>query len=257
MPELSEVIRDYVDRVAPHVTIEDVRALTGRDDTAPAGRPKRRRVRIGLAVAGIVLAVALVALVASGSAPPNNSSKGSFHAAAQNRAGIGRRGQVSAGDITLAALTGVPQNELVPAPDPADPGWSCKIAQSTQYVLPVPLSELKAMPLSQAEAEIANVPKSKIWGLTCFWTTSTAPKTPGPLQAIKSYACNITAGSPPTTLPSNASDGLQPCSSNSGDPYAASNQSVTDQLFQSLGWGSPSWLSSQTPLSETENDRNH
>jgi hypothetical protein len=231
-----------------------------RDSSTPAvetlmvGRSRRTLAIVGAGGLIVVLALAVV-LVATASGPPNNSSKGSFHAvAAPNQSAIGHRDQLSAADTaTLAALTSVPQNELVSTPDPADVGWSCKIALNTLFELPVPFSELKAMPPSQAEAELANVPKTQLWGVTCLWSTSTPPTTPGPLQAIKSSACNVTAGSPPTTAPSNASDGLQPCSG-SGDPNAASNQAALDQLFQSLGWGLPSWLTGHTPTSAKESN---
>jgi hypothetical protein len=60
VPELSEMIRDHVDAVAPHVTLEDVWALTRTGHSTPAATPQRR-VRMGLAVVATAIALALVA----------------------------------------------------------------------------------------------------------------------------------------------------------------------------------------------------
>ena len=75
MPELSEMIRDHVDAVAPHVTLEDVWALTLRDRAAPAAKP-RRHIRVRFAVVATVLAVALVAtLLMLPTGSPQSSAK--------------------------------------------------------------------------------------------------------------------------------------------------------------------------------------
>src|SRR5580658_5912364 len=55
------MIRDYADAVVPHVTVEDVWALTERDRVAPLAKAGRRRVRMGVVVVAAALAVALVA----------------------------------------------------------------------------------------------------------------------------------------------------------------------------------------------------
>jgi hypothetical protein len=83
MPELSEMIRGHVDAVAPHVTLEDVWARTGRAPaTRPAG-PRRRRVRVGLIVSAAALAVALVAvLVIVTAASPQSSAAATLNQAA-------------------------------------------------------------------------------------------------------------------------------------------------------------------------------
>lgn len=83
MPELSEMIRDYVDAVAPHVTLEDVRARTGGDHAAPAAKPRRRRTRVGSAVAATALAMALVAalLIVSTGSPQSSAAATLNHAA--------------------------------------------------------------------------------------------------------------------------------------------------------------------------------
>lgn len=84
MPELSEMIKDYVDGVAPHVTLEDVWALTGGDRSAPAAKPRRRRVRVGVVVVVALLAAALVAallIVPTGS--PGSSAAATLNEAAQ------------------------------------------------------------------------------------------------------------------------------------------------------------------------------
>jgi hypothetical protein len=61
MPELSEMIRDHVDAVAPQVSLDDVSALIERGAAAaPSGRTRRRRVRVALVVAATTLVVALV-----------------------------------------------------------------------------------------------------------------------------------------------------------------------------------------------------
>ena len=60
MPELSEMIRDHVDAVAPHVTLEDVWARTGGTPAARSVGPRRRRHRAGPTMAAAALAAALV-----------------------------------------------------------------------------------------------------------------------------------------------------------------------------------------------------
>lgn len=84
MPELSEMIRDYVDAVAPHSTLEDVWALTGSDRAAPAAKPNRRRVRVGLAIAATALAVALVvALLIVPTGSPESSAAATLNGVAR------------------------------------------------------------------------------------------------------------------------------------------------------------------------------
>ena len=57
MPELSEMIRDHVDAVAPHVTLEDVWARTGGHPRRSFGRAeKAASSRAGVAVAAVALA---------------------------------------------------------------------------------------------------------------------------------------------------------------------------------------------------------
>ena len=83
MPELSEMIRDHVDAVAPHVTLDDVWARTGGTPTAPSVGPRRRRHRAGLTVAAAALAAALVvALVIVTTAPPQSSAAAALNQAA-------------------------------------------------------------------------------------------------------------------------------------------------------------------------------
>jgi hypothetical protein len=56
------MIKDYVDAVAPHVTLEDVWTRTTKDRAASrAAEPRRRRVRVGVAVVAVALVVAVVA----------------------------------------------------------------------------------------------------------------------------------------------------------------------------------------------------
>jgi hypothetical protein len=60
MPELSEMIRDHVDAVAPQVSLDDVSALIERGAAATLSGPRRQRVRVALVVAATTLVVALV-----------------------------------------------------------------------------------------------------------------------------------------------------------------------------------------------------
>ena len=74
MPELSEMIRDYVDAVAPRISLDDVRERMERRSDASAVRPERRHASVALVVAAAALALALVAtllIVPTGSPPPS------------------------------------------------------------------------------------------------------------------------------------------------------------------------------------------
>src|ERR1700728_1493478 len=84
MPELSEMIRDHVNAVAPHVTLEDVWARTSGTFAARSAGPKRRsHRRAGLAVAAVALAGALVAvLVIVTAASPQSSAAATLNRAA-------------------------------------------------------------------------------------------------------------------------------------------------------------------------------
>ena len=84
MPELSEMIRDHVDAVAPHVTLEDVWARTSGTFAARSAGPKRRsHRRAGVAVAALALAGALVAvLVIVTAASPQSSAAATLNRAA-------------------------------------------------------------------------------------------------------------------------------------------------------------------------------
>jgi hypothetical protein len=83
MPELSEMIRNHVDAVAPHVTLEDVWARTGGTPAARSVGPRRRPHRAGLAVVAAALAVALVvALALVTTASPQSSAAATLNQAA-------------------------------------------------------------------------------------------------------------------------------------------------------------------------------
>jgi hypothetical protein len=74
VPELSEMIRDYVDAVAPRISLDDVRERMERGSDASAVRPERRHASVALVVAAAALALALVAtllIVPTGSPPPS------------------------------------------------------------------------------------------------------------------------------------------------------------------------------------------
>jgi hypothetical protein len=76
------MIRDHVDAVAPHVTLDDVWALTQTDRTTFSAKPKRR-VRVGLAVVAAAFAVALVAtlLIPADGTPQSSAAATLDHAA--------------------------------------------------------------------------------------------------------------------------------------------------------------------------------
>jgi len=84
MPELSEMIRDHVNAVAQHVTLEDVWARTSGTFAARSAGPKRRsHRRAGVAVAAVALAGALVAvLVIVTAASPQSSAAATLNRAA-------------------------------------------------------------------------------------------------------------------------------------------------------------------------------